>query len=632
MASQFKTIGLLLDGIAAFVSLLDLTTDIIVMITWYSQDRMTFFFISLSILILAQISYLSIFYLNHGKEPLSKREIAHTILSCLCTIPFAPFLSCIFYMVSDDASILRGVIDRFACYNFSWHHFTPDTNASPMRQYLDEKLYKHLGFLMEAIIEAFPQSILQLTAIVYYNEPNFVSIFSILISLISVCGKLLLLVSTDFRGYKMKLFVWLCFVIDFFGVFFIVSFAFYTPTHHPEYQSYFVFIRNMYLYELIICTLPFVAIGSCAMHLYWTIRSTISSPRFAVCAFMGITLMWIIGVSFTLILMQILCNWWFGLMIIWQATGERVPYNRVGKKFFSRQLHWVLDSKTKRQKIVKICVINHVLMDQHPHITTIDRMNANGKIAWDNIYNKEFHSFLEHEAKTQFSHVSFKQIRDNAINETHDYRDDNRDPDERDPRIWRAFYYEFYSGPLWEFQREPSGNLLFIVFGVGACWVLTYICLPIYLLSRAWHLVMPLFIVLYLYLYGGIILFVDVEIFQVMMWSMYVLLACIWCILLNAVCREEYVLWHILPNIDRFRGCDHREETTKMDTMIKERYFEMTLYPMVEQIVSDRFGVDIAHVILDYFNAMKIPFYWYLLLDCFKSEEVASIIVDFVNI
>ena len=245
---KYEIFGLTFDIIAAMISVVDLTTDIIILVTWYQQQRMTFFWISFIILLLGQISYIGIFYLYHGDS--TKAGLAHSILSCLCTIPFAPVLSFIFYLVGDEDSLTRKFIDKYLpCFNFVWH----DVNAnlsddqSPKKKYLEKKLYKHVGFLMEAFLEAFPQSILQLTAIVYYNEPNLISIISVLISMCSICGKTLLIILTEFRGYKMKLYIWLCLVVDFFGIFFVVSYAFYS-TPDPKLVPYFITIRNLYLY------------------------------------------------------------------------------------------------------------------------------------------------------------------------------------------------------------------------------------------------------------------------------------------------------------------------------------------------------------------------------------------------
>ena len=45
------------DILTILISIADVATDIIVLIDWYNKERMAFFFISLSILILAQCAY-----------------------------------------------------------------------------------------------------------------------------------------------------------------------------------------------------------------------------------------------------------------------------------------------------------------------------------------------------------------------------------------------------------------------------------------------------------------------------------------------------------------------------------------------------------------------------------------------
>ena len=120
------------------------------MIAWYQQDRMVFFWISFAILILAQLSYITVFYYNHGTTD----DPCHGLLSLICTLPFAPILSFVFYFVSDSDSKLRTFIDNYLiCFNFSWDSAYVDTQRTPQQQWLEEKLFKHLGFLIEALIE-----------------------------------------------------------------------------------------------------------------------------------------------------------------------------------------------------------------------------------------------------------------------------------------------------------------------------------------------------------------------------------------------------------------------------------------------------------------------------------------------
>ena len=192
-----------------------------------------------------------------------------------------------------------------------------------------------------------------------------------------------------------------------------------------------------------------------------------------------------------------------------------------------------------------------------------------------------------------------------ANNGTQHYRKyHNNAINERNPNFLIAYYYEFYTGPLWEVikSRKSSGYKIQNNIGFICTWILTYILLPCYLLTRIFNILMPLFIVLYLYFDGnGIILFVDIEIFQVIMWSIYVCLLIIWFILLYFILREEYVLWHLLPNTLKLVGCDadNVDKYDAMDTLIKKQYFDVTEYPFIEEIVVNVFGVDIANDAMD---------------------------------
>ena len=190
-------------------------------------------------------------------------------------------------------------------------------------------------------------SILQLTAIVYFNEPDVISIVSILISMSSVCGKLLLLI-TEFRGWKIKVFVWLCFVLDFFGVFFVVSFAFYSPLRAPWQHTYFLSIRSLCAHEFLFCVAPFAVFGSVGIHFYWVLqlRDSTSSLHEYCGAVLFVTLCWAVGLLMTLIAMQILSLWWAAFMVLFVATGGRLPWTKGPKYFFERQIRWILHSQS----------------------------------------------------------------------------------------------------------------------------------------------------------------------------------------------------------------------------------------------------------------------------------------------
>ena len=212
-------VGKLFDFFSIMVSLLDFGTDLYILAEWYSQNENVFFWIGTSILITAQLSYVAMFYGFHPPE-----STWGLLLSLLCSFWCIPFYSIILFFSMDESSCLR------KWEYLKWDTLYDDTDLSLMSRYLRKKLYKNMGFVLEAMLEALPMSILQLSYIVVNTNPNAIAIASILISMLSVCSKCFLMIFTIFRTKSTlnKLWLWFCFVVDFIGIFFIVSVTFYS--------------------------------------------------------------------------------------------------------------------------------------------------------------------------------------------------------------------------------------------------------------------------------------------------------------------------------------------------------------------------------------------------------------------
>jgi hypothetical protein len=56
-------------------------------------------------------------------------------------------------------------------------------------EYIQRKFYSHAGFLIEALAEAIPQSILQTIAVLYFGEPSILFIVSIFVSICVISSK-----------------------------------------------------------------------------------------------------------------------------------------------------------------------------------------------------------------------------------------------------------------------------------------------------------------------------------------------------------------------------------------------------------------------------------------------------------
>ena len=135
------------DYFAIFISLLDLTTDILVLIEFYTLERNAFFIISLIILITAQISYVVAFTSRYGKDEYRSSNILRSILLFICILPCAPFVSIAMY-IAETSNVFGNAYNEQSGINIT---------KSPLRKWMDKKLRSHLGFILEATIEAFPQ-------------------------------------------------------------------------------------------------------------------------------------------------------------------------------------------------------------------------------------------------------------------------------------------------------------------------------------------------------------------------------------------------------------------------------------------------------------------------------------------
>eukprot|EP01084_Bolivina_argentea_P172757 299223_1 len=185
-----KCLSILYDILTAIVSILDFITDLLVLLQYRNEGKMSFFYASLIILIIAQLSYSMAFWFRFNS---SFDSVAVVLIVFCCTLLISPALSFVFYMVGNDDSRLYQYLDRLFSgatrYNNRANIANNNQNKkqTALRQWVEAKLMKHIGFIIEALIEAFPQSILQLIAIVYYNDgDNYISMFSILLSILSI--------------------------------------------------------------------------------------------------------------------------------------------------------------------------------------------------------------------------------------------------------------------------------------------------------------------------------------------------------------------------------------------------------------------------------------------------------------
>ena len=166
--SIIGTASIFYDIITMVISVLDLITDVLVMIDYYNNGHDYFFTCSLIILIFAQLSYCLAFSIRHSNTYLPRYVY---FLVFICCLPFSPIISFVFYFTTDQG-FCSDLLDSCPLFNITYSSADSGQNESKFRVWFKQKLDKHIGFILEAACEAFPQSILQMIAIVYLNETN----------------------------------------------------------------------------------------------------------------------------------------------------------------------------------------------------------------------------------------------------------------------------------------------------------------------------------------------------------------------------------------------------------------------------------------------------------------------------
>ena len=177
---RYTITGKLADLSFLIFSMFDTIMDIIILITWHNEDKMTFFGIGTSFVIISQLSYYYVFHMiHHGDSP------KDMIPSMLATLPCIPCLQIIWTLVAESDSCLR----RIFCCDIEWEHLFFHC-IDPRRQWIENLSLRNALYSLHAFFESSPQCILQIVAMYYYKQTNniFLSI-SILSSILMICSQ-----------------------------------------------------------------------------------------------------------------------------------------------------------------------------------------------------------------------------------------------------------------------------------------------------------------------------------------------------------------------------------------------------------------------------------------------------------
>ena len=233
------------DLLTILISIADVTTDIWVIVKFYNDKRQTFFIISLLVMILAQLSYAVAFVFRFQPQwRATNRQTELRGLAMFCTIlPLTPIMSFIFYWCEiNNKNWFITLMKKLFDIDDELDLDSKDPNQPKILLWIKKKARKHMGFILEAMVEALPQSIIQLIAIVYYQDTQIINIISICISLLSVATKTMVFsVAIDFKVF---IFNWLSLVCDFFGIFAIICWCVVCIYFIPSCYLYLMFVIN----------------------------------------------------------------------------------------------------------------------------------------------------------------------------------------------------------------------------------------------------------------------------------------------------------------------------------------------------------------------------------------------------
>jgi uncharacterized protein with PQ loop repeat len=215
------------DIIVVIFSLVDIVLDLLVCQQFYKTQRMTYFYISVIIFLIAQCSYSFLFVATWGK----KLTPPYKMLTFFLVLPFGqlvPFFTWIesFRFESLDSGIKfiglapTSETDESTAGTGGGEGTGGHNENDMLWDYIQHKYQSHAGFVAEALAEAIPQCILQTIALITQSSSAQISPVIVLSILMSIC-----VISS--KGYLISysihrptfIFNFICIIADCFNLF-----------------------------------------------------------------------------------------------------------------------------------------------------------------------------------------------------------------------------------------------------------------------------------------------------------------------------------------------------------------------------------------------------------------------------
>jgi len=206
----------------------DIVTDVLVIWEFYVAEKMVVFYVGVVILCCAQLSYLLLFFLCFIADSAIRTEGRcrwfKVFLVMILVAPFGQLVPLFMWVESHRFHWLDNLLDKMGLDN-TGREAQMREGQDPLLFWIQSKGRKHGGFIIESVIEALPQSILQIVALLAYEHATALSLYSIVSSMTSVAIRGVIV------SYSMNratyVFNCVCFAADIFNVFSCFSWVFH---------------------------------------------------------------------------------------------------------------------------------------------------------------------------------------------------------------------------------------------------------------------------------------------------------------------------------------------------------------------------------------------------------------------
>ena len=205
------------DFSAVVISIVDVVTDILITIKFGLSEQWAFFWIAVTIFCLAQFCYSGLFTLAYAESLKTKYQV----LVFVFVFPFAQIVPAFIWLDSYNLGITKSILKRLKLETNAFGEKECPPDKDELQFWIEQKFISHGGFVIEAVIEAFPQSILQMISLVMFYNVDPLNVFSIVLSMTSVASKTLMFCYSIDR--VTFFFNFLCMSADIFGVFCTLS-------------------------------------------------------------------------------------------------------------------------------------------------------------------------------------------------------------------------------------------------------------------------------------------------------------------------------------------------------------------------------------------------------------------------